>query len=195
MLIWIVTGVVAAQAVGLIILWRRVATFEGARARVDRMGEAIAMLSETAEAGFAAVAQELDKQRRAPVARPTATRATIARRVVKAASAGESVEAIARRESMSEGEVRLHLALAESTRLHAVPRSMAAPMSPVDPVEAGALVEPPAPPVVVPAQTSARPKTARAAAKAAPAAPAVVSQPAVRSTTARKGARRAAVRA
>lgn len=191
MLIWIVTAVVAVQAVGMWLLWRRTASAEAMRARVDRMGEAIAMLSETAEAGFAAVAQELDKQRRVPTLRPTSTRATIARRVVKAANAGETVETIARRESLSEGEVRLHLALAESaTRLQA-PRPIAVPtpaVSEPEPVEEAPVV------AVTPAP---RPKAARATTKAAAAAPVAVATPApaARLASARKGARRAALRA
>jgi hypothetical protein len=181
MLIGIVTGIVAAQAVVLVLLWRRVAACVAARARVDRMGEAIAMLSETAEAGFAAVAQELDKQRRAPVVRPTATRASIARRVVKAAGAGESVEAIARRESMSEGEVRLHLALAESTRLHVVPRPAAAPLPVAEPA------------TVAVAPTPTRAKSSRT--NKATSLPTPAALPVARVATARKGARRAALRA
>jgi hypothetical protein len=102
---------------GLLTLWRRVAALEASGARVERMGEAVTMLSETAEAGFAAVAQEIEKLQRAPVTRSSASRSTVARRVVKAATRGDSVEQIARREALSEGEVRLHLALAESAPL------------------------------------------------------------------------------
>lgn len=118
MMTWVLAGMAAmlvACGVTLLSLWRRVDTLERGRVRVDRMGEAVTLLSETAEAGFAAVAQEIEKLQRAPVARSTATRATVSRRVVRAATRGESVEQIARREALSEGEVRLHLALAETT--------------------------------------------------------------------------------
>lgn len=98
-------------------LWRRVQALEAAVGRVDRLGEAVTLLSETAEAGFAAVAQEIEQIQRAPQPRATGTRATVARRVVRAAGRGDSVEQIARRELLSEGEVRLHLALAESAPL------------------------------------------------------------------------------
>lgn len=102
-------GVMAAVMVHL---WRRVSELELTRARVQRMGDAVALLSETAEAGFATIAQEIEKLQRVPV-RPAATRATVSRRVVKAAGAGDRVEEIARREALSEGEVRLHIAMAE----------------------------------------------------------------------------------
>lgn len=112
---WVMAAALVAGGVVIRSLVRRLDTLERGRARVDRMGEAVTLLSETAEAGFAAVAQEIEKLQRAPVARSTATRATVSRRVVKAATRGESVEQIARKEALSEGEVRLHLALAETT--------------------------------------------------------------------------------
>jgi len=95
-------------------LWRRVDALEAAVGRVHRMREAVTLLSETAEAGFAAVAQELQTLHRAPSRVPVAP-ATLSRRVVKASTQGERVEEIARREALSEGEVRLHLALANSS--------------------------------------------------------------------------------
>jgi DNA-binding NarL/FixJ family response regulator len=109
----LVVGSVVAMAVVLVTMSRRVQALEAGHARVDRMGEAMTLLSETAEAGFAAVAQEIEKLQRAP-ARTSGSRTTVSRRVVRAASRGESVTQIARREALSEGEVRLHLALAES---------------------------------------------------------------------------------
>ncbi|GMV23376.1 MAG: hypothetical protein AMXMBFR57_33250 [Acidimicrobiia bacterium] len=120
MMTWVVTTMavaLAAAGVGLVALWRRVQKLESTGVRVDRMGEAVTLLSETAEAGFAAVAQEIEKLQRGPAGRTTASRATVSRRVVKAAGRGDSVEQIARREALSEGEVRLHLALAEAAPL------------------------------------------------------------------------------
>lgn len=111
---WMMAAALVAGGVVIRSLWRRIDTLERGRTRVDRMGEAVTLLSETAEAGFAAVAQEIEKLQRAPVARSTASRATISRRVVKASTRGESIEQIARREAISEGEVRLHLALADT---------------------------------------------------------------------------------
>jgi DNA-binding NarL/FixJ family response regulator len=119
---WVMgVGLIATSGVCVVLglavsgLRRRVAGLEAGLVRVDRMGEAVTLLSETAEAGFAAVAQEIEKMQRAPVSRATGSRTTVSRRVVKAATRGESVEQIARREALSEGEVRLHLALAETS--------------------------------------------------------------------------------
>jgi biopolymer transport protein ExbB/TolQ len=117
-MIWlmvVMAALVAALIVAVIALAKRVAELEGARARVQRMSEAVTLLSETAEAGFAAVAQEIEKLQRYDV-RPAVTRTTVARRVTKASSQGERVEEIARREALSEGEIRLHLALAEQSK-------------------------------------------------------------------------------
>lgn len=108
----VLVAMLAVMTVAVLHLWRRVEELELGRVRVQRIGDAVTLLSETAEAGFAAVAQEIEKLQRVP-ARPATTRTTIARRVVKASTAGERVEEIARREALSEGEVRLHLALAE----------------------------------------------------------------------------------
>jgi len=102
---------VAALSAVTGVLWRRVRSLEAARPRMDRMAEAMALLAETAEVGLAAVSAEIEKLQRAPVM--AAPRATVSRRVVRAATEGEPVEHIARRESLSEGEVRLHLALAK----------------------------------------------------------------------------------
>lgn len=114
---WVVGGLsmmVIVLGAAVVSLWRRVAELDRSRAKVHRMGEAITLLTETAEAGFAAVATEIEKLQRTPdrPARPATTRTTLSRRVVKATAQGERVEEIARREALSEGEVRLHLAMA-----------------------------------------------------------------------------------
>lgn len=114
---WVMGTLVAVTVASVVMttrLWHRVQRLEAAGARVNRLGEAVTLLSETAEAGFATVAMEIERLQRAPVTRTAGTRTTVARRVVRAAARGESVEHIARREALSEGEVRLHLALAES---------------------------------------------------------------------------------
>ena len=102
----------AALAAAVIALARRVTELELSQARVKRVGDAVTLLSETAEAGFAAVAQEIEKLQRYDV-RPALTRTTVARRVAKASGQGDRVEEIARREALSEGEIRLHLAMAD----------------------------------------------------------------------------------
>jgi hypothetical protein len=77
-------------------------------ARLARQNDALALLTETSEAGFAAVARELERGAAAakPARRPSTRRLTTAAR--KGRSAGE----IAAAEQMSEGEVRLRLHLA-----------------------------------------------------------------------------------
>lgn len=104
-------GVLAINLTGLWWLARRVAVTELERVRLDRVGEAVALLSETTEAGMGAMAAEIERLQVGRTTRQT-TRSTVARRVLKAAKQGEPVAHIARRESLSEGEVRLHLALA-----------------------------------------------------------------------------------
>ena len=111
----------AALAVALLvhgwILWRLL----GAVGVVQRMdeklahfGDALTLLTETAEGGFRAVASELDRAghqtsavKKAPAPRPTSARMTAA------AKRGRSVEEIASTEQVSEGEVRLRLHLAK----------------------------------------------------------------------------------
>jgi hypothetical protein len=73
------------------------------------------MLTETSEAGFKAVADELTRrQAAAPMPAPRA-RTPIAR-LKAAAKKGLSIADIAAAEHMSEGEVRLRLHLAEHAR-------------------------------------------------------------------------------
>lgn len=112
---WLVLGLSllsAALAAGVIALARRVTALETSQARVKRVGDAVTLLSETAEAGFAAVSHEIERLQRHDV-RPAVTRTMVARRVAKASGSGERIEEIARREALSEGEIRLHLAMAE----------------------------------------------------------------------------------
>lgn len=110
-------NVAAVVVVGGLVfgLWRRVRVLEMASTRIDRMAEAVSLLSETAEAGLAAVSAEIERLQRTEVTQPAASRTTVSRRVVRAATHGESVDQIARHEALSEGEIRLHLALAGTT--------------------------------------------------------------------------------
>jgi hypothetical protein len=98
------------------ILWRLL----GAVGVVQRMdeklahfGDALTLLTETAEGGFRAIASELDRTGqpigapKKPLVRPTSARMTAA------VKRGRSVEEIASTEQVSEGEVRLRLHLAK----------------------------------------------------------------------------------
>ena len=114
----------AAGAIFLLqgwILWRLL----GAVGVVQRMdeklahfGDALTLLTETAEGGFRAVASELDRaglQAATPagVKKPVLPKPTSAR-MTAAAKRGRSVEEIASTEQVSEGEVRLRLSMAGS---------------------------------------------------------------------------------
>jgi len=102
------------------ILWRLLGAV-GIVSRMDEklahFGDALTLLTETAEGGFRAVASELDRAgqqhgagataKKPPVPRPTSARMTAA------AKRGRSVEEIASTEQVSEGEVRLRLHLAK----------------------------------------------------------------------------------
>jgi hypothetical protein len=101
------------------ILWRLL----GAVAVVQRMdeklahfGDALTLLTETAEGGFRAVASELDRAglqaATTGVKKPVLPKPTSAR-MTAAAKRGRSVEEIASTEQVSEGEVRLRLHLAK----------------------------------------------------------------------------------
>jgi hypothetical protein len=107
-------GLMAAAAGVLpvgVLTWQTIATHRALASlegRLARQADALALLTETSETGFAAVAQEL--ARRAPA--PAPPRAPAARRVAVAAKRGKSITEIADAERMSEGEVHLRLQLA-----------------------------------------------------------------------------------
>jgi hypothetical protein len=107
-------GLIAAAAgvvpVGLL-TWQAVATrraLSALESRLARQADALTLLTETSETGFAAVAQELARR----TAVPAPQRPPAARRVAVAAKRGKSITDIADAERMSEGEVHLRLQLA-----------------------------------------------------------------------------------
>jgi Flp pilus assembly protein TadB len=86
------------------VLLRRPARTED---RLAHFAEALALLTDTTEAGLANVALELEStRRRAP--RGT-SRAATAKRIAAAVGKGQSMEDIIAAEALSESEVRLHL--------------------------------------------------------------------------------------
>ena len=103
------------SAVQAWLLWRlskMVAASARLEEKVGHLGDALSILTETSEAGFKAIADELT--RRAVVAPVPAARAkTPLARLKAAARRGTSIADIAAAEHMSEGEVRLRLHLAE----------------------------------------------------------------------------------
>ena len=108
-------ALLALSAVQAWLLWRlsrMVAASARLEEKVGHLGDALSILTETSEAGFKAIADELTRREAAPVAAPRA-KAPIAR-LKAAARKGTSIADIAAAEQMSEGEVRLRLHLSDA---------------------------------------------------------------------------------
>lgn len=84
--------------------------------RLARQADALALLTETSESGFALVARELERATATPVkpARKVATR-----RIATAARKGRTVAQIAAAEGLSESEVHLRLHMAAQAQAQA----------------------------------------------------------------------------
>ena len=96
-----------------LLLWtlRVMGELSSLRERMGRLVDGLALLTDTTEAGMSALAAEIAQvNRKASPANP-ATRATVQKRVKDAVRKGERISRIAALESLSESEVRLHLAL------------------------------------------------------------------------------------
>ena len=96
------------------LLWRlsrMVAASARLEEKVGHLGDALSILTETSEAGFKAIADELTRQ--SLPAGPAPRAKTPITRLKAAARRGTSIADIAAAEHMSEGEVRLRLHLAE----------------------------------------------------------------------------------
>ena len=106
-----VTGVLAGVALAqTIAIWRMSMTMRSlsrVNDRVSRFAEALALLTDTTEAGLANVASELERTSGRRASRGAARSAT--KRITTAARRGRSLEEIAATEGLSESEVRLHL--------------------------------------------------------------------------------------
>jgi hypothetical protein len=83
--------------------------------RLAQLTAGISLLTDTAEGGLRDVAQEIERQAAlgAKTTRPKA-RAATQRRVSNAAKRGRTVQDIAAKEKMAEGEVRLRLQMANA---------------------------------------------------------------------------------
>jgi hypothetical protein len=108
-------GFLCVQSVILIWALRRMSELSNIRERMARLADAMTLLTDTTEAGMSALAARLDAAANTTTQKPRAlrpaSRTTIAKRVAEAARKGERVTSIAERETLSESEVRLHLAL------------------------------------------------------------------------------------
>lgn len=109
------TALILLSAVQAWLLWRlsrMVAASARLEEKVGHLADALSILTETSEAGFKAIADELT--RRAVGAPALAPRArTPLARIKAAVKKGTSIAEIAAAEQMSEGEVRLRLHLSE----------------------------------------------------------------------------------
>ena len=106
------TVIVFAQTVALWRISRGMTGVARLGERLSRFAEALALLTDTTEAGLANVANELEQAGRRRASR-AAARATTGRRISSAAERGRSVEEIAAFEALSESEIRLHLHMAD----------------------------------------------------------------------------------
>jgi hypothetical protein len=101
------------------ILWRllgAVGIVQRMDEKITHFGDALTLLTETAEGGFRAVASELDRaglQATTSAAKKPVLPKPTSARMTAAAKRGRSVEEIASTEQVSEGEVRLRLHLAK----------------------------------------------------------------------------------
>ncbi len=114
-------GLVFVSAQLVILLWtlRRLQELSNIRERMSRLADGLALLTDTTEAGFASIVQEIQQLGRTKAKAARAARPTLAKRVVNAARNGERLARIAEHEALSEGEVRLHLAMSDRTKRQA----------------------------------------------------------------------------
>ena len=103
----------AVQAWLLLRLSRMVAASARVEEKVGHLADALSILTETSEAGFKAVAEELTRRAASAPASPVSRARTPIARIRAAARKGTSIAEIAAAEQMSEGEVRLRLHLSE----------------------------------------------------------------------------------
>jgi hypothetical protein len=104
----------AVTLVQAAMLWRVTRKLEGAariNARLSHFAEALALLTDTTEAGLANLAAEFEHGRRRTTG---GSRRATSRRIVTAARRGRAIEDIAAAEAMSESEIRLHLEMADA---------------------------------------------------------------------------------
>jgi hypothetical protein len=100
----------------VLILWiaRRLREMALMRERLSRLADGLALLTDTTEAGLATLIRQVESLGKRQTTSRTATRTSVAKRVAAAAMNGQGLGSIAETESLSESEVRLHLALTDS---------------------------------------------------------------------------------
>jgi hypothetical protein len=122
-MVYVLAGLTVVILVQTAVTWRlsrRMRAVERLDRRLPHFAEALALLTDTTEAGLANVATELEQASRrrvsrAPAAPRSAPRSTTpratARRILAATGSGRTVPEIAADEGMSESEVLLHLGM------------------------------------------------------------------------------------
>jgi hypothetical protein len=113
---YLVIALTVVAVVQTAMLWRIWVLLRRVPARTDdrlaHFAEALALLTDTTEAGLANVALELESTRKRT---PRGTsRAATAKRIATAVSKGLSIEDIVAAEAISESEIRLHLRMTGS---------------------------------------------------------------------------------
>ena len=100
----------------VLVLWigRRLGELALMGERLSRLADGLALLTDTTEAGMATLIRQVESLGKRQTTARTATRTSVAKRVVAAAMDGQGLDRIAETESLSESEVRLHLALTDS---------------------------------------------------------------------------------
>jgi hypothetical protein len=111
-------ALVVVEGLVIVHLSRTVRKVSKVSDRVATLGAALALLTDTTEAGLASVAAELERVGTLKRSATTATRRATSRRITTAAKNGHSLEDIAASEALSESEVRLHLQLANDIGGH-----------------------------------------------------------------------------
>ena len=113
-------AIIALTLVGLVeagMLWyvaRGLRRLDGVETRVGHLADAVALLTEAAEAGFRSNASEIGRMAEQAVAGAATPSALATRRMATAARKGRPAGDIAAAEGVSEGEVNLRLHLAKS---------------------------------------------------------------------------------
>ncbi len=114
---------ITCGATAIAVVWHAVQmkrSLASLEARLARQADALSLLAETSETGFAAFAQELERRG----ATNKAPRKPSTRRITSAAKKGRSTSDIAAAEQLSEGEVLLRLQLAAAAAAERVAGGM-----------------------------------------------------------------------
>ena len=111
--VMVVALLVVVQAWLIVRLHQKLQVVSTVTHRLERLSAATSLLTDTIEAGLTNLTGEVQHLSRRPAAK-VSPRAATGKRIATAAKRGEPTATIAKREALSEGEVTLHLALAQA---------------------------------------------------------------------------------